>query len=138
MDDVSEFRDCAGCVCAGVRRAARVVTQHYNRKMRATGLRGTQFSVLTSLARRGPMPVSRLAAYLGVERTTLTRNLRPMATKGWIEIGDSKDRRVRAVAITASGRAMARAALPAWREAQATVGPTLKESRLAQLLAAAE
>jgi DNA-binding MarR family transcriptional regulator len=137
MDDQNEFRDCAGCVCAGIRRAARAVTQHYNRRMRTTGLRGTQFSVLSVLIRRGPMPVTRLAGHLGLERTTLTRNLRPMAAKGWIAIEDSDDRRVRTVAITEAGRAMARAALPAWREAQATVGPKLKELRLAELLARA-
>jgi DNA-binding MarR family transcriptional regulator len=137
MDGKDDFKDCHGCVCAGIRRAARAVTQHYNKKMRGIGLRGPQFSVLVALARGGPMPVSRLAARLGLERTTLTRNLKPMAEKGWIAISDSEDRRVRTVAITAAGEAMARKALPAWREAQATVGPKLEELRLAELLARA-
>lgn len=105
--------------------------------MRGTGLRGTQFSVLVALTRGGPMPVGRLANLLGVERTTLTRNLKPLETKGWIEISETDDRRVRTVAIAAAGRAVARDALPAWRAAQISVGPKLKELRLAELLMAA-
>jgi len=137
MNELDEFDECAGCVCAGIRRAARAVTRHYQRHMRGTGLHGTQFSVLASLANAGPMPVSGLARRLGVERTTLTRNLKPLETKRWIKISMDADRRVRRVAITAAGRAVARRALPGWRAAQASVGPRLKELRLAELLAVA-
>jgi DNA-binding MarR family transcriptional regulator len=135
--DRTEFDDCAGCVCAGVRRAARALSRHYARQMRGTGLVGTQFSTLAVLARSGPMPVSRLARHLGVERTTLTRNLKPLEQKRWIEISGDADGRVRFVAITAKGRATAQAALPSWRKAQASVGPKLKELRLTELLARA-
>lgn len=137
MNDVEEFGECAGCVCAGIRRAARAVTQHYQRHFRGTGLVGTQFSMLSVLIRSGPMPISRMAKYLGVERTTLTRNLRPLEKKHWVAITGDADGRVRTVEITAKGRAVARAALPAWRKAQATVGPKLKELRFAELLARA-
>jgi DNA-binding MarR family transcriptional regulator len=137
MDDDGEFRDCAHCVCAGVRRAARVVTRPFERHMRGSGLRGTQFSILAALINGGPVPVGRLARRLGVERTTLTRNLAPLAREGWIEISGQGDARVRRVAITPRGRATARRALPAWRAAQATVAPKLQELRLAELVAAA-
>ncbi len=83
------------------------------------------------------MPVGRMAKLLGVERTTLTRNLRPLEKKHWVTISGDKDGRVHAVEITPKGRAVAKAALPAWRKAQASVGPKLKELRLADLLAGA-
>jgi DNA-binding MarR family transcriptional regulator len=132
-----EFSECAGCVCAGIRRAARTVTQHYERQMRDTGLRGTQFSMLVVLGRGGPMPLGRMAELLGVDRTTLTRNLKPVEKKGWIEFSGDEDGRTRIVAITPKGRAVARAALPAWRKAQASIGPKLKALKLAELLARA-
>jgi len=132
-----EFRDCAGCVCANLRRATREVARHYQQHFRGTGLVGTQFSMLVALARSGPMPVGRLAQKLGVERTTLTRNLRPLAKNRWIEFSGVDDGRTRIVAITGKGRDMARGALPAWRKAQASVGPKLKALRLAELLARA-
>ena len=135
--DGGEFRDCTGCVCAGLRRAARAVTRHYARHMRPTGLIGSQFSTLVALSRLGAMPVSRLADQLAVERTTLTRNLKPLERKGLITIGGDADGRVRFVEITAKGKAAARKALPAWRAAQASVGPKLKELRIAELLARA-
>ncbi len=137
MTDENEFRDCAGCVCSGIRRAARAVTRHYQRHMRGTGLRGTQFSILVALINAGPSSIGRLANRLGVERTTLTRNLAPLEKKHWVTIAGEPDGRVRLVAITAKGRSVARAALPGWRAAQASVGPKLKELRLAQLLQAA-
>ncbi len=137
MSDADEFKDCAGCVCAGIRRAARAVTQHYQRHFRGTGLVGTQFSMLSVLIRGGRMPIGRMARQLGVERTTLTRNLKPLVDKRWIVISGDTDGRMRLVEITAKGRAVAKAALPAWRKAQASVGPKLKELRLAELLARA-
>jgi DNA-binding MarR family transcriptional regulator len=137
VKDDEEFRDCAGCVCAGIRRAARVVTRHYQRHMRDTGLRGTQFPILVALINDGPLPVGRLAKRLGVERTTLTRNLAPLVKNQWIRILSEEDGRVHFVTITAKGKSMARSALPAWRAAQASVGPKLKEFRFAQLFATA-
>ncbi|HEX4113045.1 MAG TPA: MarR family winged helix-turn-helix transcriptional regulator [Stellaceae bacterium] len=137
MTEADEFQECAGCICAGVRRAARTLSRHYERHMRGTGLRGAQFSTLVVLARGGPMPIGRLAKLLGVERTTLTRNLKPLENKHWVKFSGDADGRVRFVAITAKGRAVASAAVPSWRAAQASVGPKLKELRLAELLARA-
>ena len=137
MDDIDAFKDCAGCLCDGLRRASRAVTRHYQRHFRGTGLVGTQFSMLSVLIRGGPMPVGRIAKLLDVERTTLTRNLRPLEKKRWIAISGDADGRMRVIEITAKGKAVARAALPNWRAAQASVGPKLKELRLAELLARA-
>ena len=129
--DGAEFRECRDCVCAAVRRAARSITQHYDRHLRPAGLRVSQFSVLAMLAQTGPLPMSQLAKRLGLERTTLTRNLRPLQAKRWIAVSEETDRRVHSVEITPKGRAAARAALPAWRKAQATAPEKLGELRLA-------
>jgi DNA-binding MarR family transcriptional regulator len=127
-----EFQECRACHCYALRRAARLVTQHYDRLMRPSGLRTTQFTLLVTLAEAGPMPMTRLAGRLGLERTSLTRNLKPLDAKGWVVVAADADRRVHTVAITASGRAKARAALPHWRKAQAgaaAVSPLLPDAR---------
>ena len=131
------FRECLDCLCFAARRAARAVTQHYDRHLRPAGLRATQFSLLALLAAAGPMPVSRLAREMGHERTTLSRNLRPLAAKRWITVTEEADRRVHSVEITAKGRALAREALPLWRKAQAAAQKRLGELRLDALIAAA-
>jgi DNA-binding MarR family transcriptional regulator len=127
-----EFQECRACHCYALRRAARLVTQHYDRLMRPSGLRTTQFTLLVTLAEAGPMPMTRLAGRLGLERTSLTRNLKPLAAKGWVTVVADADRRVHTVAIAASGRTKARAALPHWRKAQAgaaAVSPLLPDAR---------
>jgi DNA-binding MarR family transcriptional regulator len=132
----SEFGECRDCVCFALRHAARRMTQHYRRMLRPSGLMGTQFSLLVSLAEAGPLPMTRLAARLGLERTSLTRNLKPLAAKGWVSVDEDDDRRVRRVRITPSGRAKARAALPLWRKAQATAATAVPGAQLEALAAA--
>ena len=105
------------------------MTQHYDRALRKSGLRATQFNTLVVLAKAGPMPMASLAEFMGMDRTSLTRNLQPPARKKWIKIapGD-EDRRVRMVSITPAGIAALRKALPAWREAQAGADEILDRS----------
>lgn len=122
MTRPSEFAECQACLCFAVRKLGRAVTQPYDRALRATGLRVTQFNTLAVLAQTGPMPMASLAEFMGMDRTSLTRNLKPPARKRWIRIspGD-EDRRVRMVTITPAGITALRKALPAWRSAQASV-----------------
>ena len=129
------FLACRGCACWRLRQASRTVTRHYERALRGRGLRATQFSLLALLTQTGPLTVSELAAKLGVERTTLTRNLRPLETKGFVHTMTTEtDQRVRRVELTAAGRAAAAKALPAWQQAHASVAPILRRWKLETLL----
>lgn len=122
------FGACRQCTCSALRRASRAVTQHYEAHFRGTGLRATQFTVLATLILTGPLPVSALAAQLGLERTSLTRNLRPLEKKGLVAAVGDEDLRVRRVAVTPKGEAAAAAALGGWKRAQASVGAVLESS----------
>lgn len=121
MEPVTDLRECVSCSCFAVRRAARAITQHYDRFLRPTGLRATQFTLLTVLALQGPSPLSRVADRLGTERTTLTRNLRRLIAQGLVTAEPGEDRRVQVLAVSPKGIAAARAALPRWREAQRSI-----------------
>jgi DNA-binding MarR family transcriptional regulator len=118
MERAPDFGECQACVCFAVRRAARAITQHYDRELRQAGLRVTQFSMLAVLSHGEPRPVNRVAARLGMDRTTLTRNLRPLVDRGFVTIAGGADARVRLVKITPAGSAALAAALPHWRRAQ--------------------
>ena len=83
---IPSFSPVAGASAQALRRASRAVTQHYERSFRGTGLRATQFSLLTVLTQTGPQALSALAAGVGLERTTLTRNLRLMQAKGLVRV----------------------------------------------------
>jgi DNA-binding MarR family transcriptional regulator len=118
---------CSACLCLASRRASRSITRSFDRRLRPHGIRATQFSILVTLMEHGPTGLGNLAEALGIERTTLSRNLDVVAARGWVKIGVGEDARSRIVAATAKGRRAVAAALPAWREAQdaavAALGP---------------
>lgn len=112
--------DPADCVCAHLRHAARALTAAYDDALRPSGLRSTQFTLLSALSVAKSAPVGALAAQTGTDRTTLTRNLQTMEASGWITIATGKeDRRQTIAALTPAGRKALAAALPLWRKAQA-------------------
>jgi DNA-binding MarR family transcriptional regulator len=134
-----DLRACRACLCLASRKASRAITRAFDRRLRAHGIRSTQFSILVNLMERGPMTIGDLAEALGIERTTLTRNLRVVEDQGWVKIsvGDV-DGRSRVVAATRKGRSAVAVALPSWREAQDAAAATLGRSGFAALQALAQ
>jgi DNA-binding MarR family transcriptional regulator len=106
------------CACFNVRKAARALTALYDRALAPTGLRATQGTLLVALARAGDVPVTRLAGILGMDRTTLTRNLEPLERDRLVAVRSGPDRRVKLAGITEKGRQALAAAMPLWREVQ--------------------
>lgn len=113
-----DFSECRQCACAAARRASRALSQRFDAELRGSGLRIMQFTALATLTQTGAMTMTRLADFMGLERTTLTRNLKPLLRDGLVELRQERDGRVRRVAITANGEAAARAAFPLWKKAQ--------------------
>jgi DNA-binding MarR family transcriptional regulator len=123
--DVTDYMACAGCFCLASRQAARRITRLYDSFMQQSGIRATQFTILSRLMLRGEMPIGKLASILGMERTTLTRNLTLLEQQKWISIKAGDDPRSRMIGITAQGRGMVRRGFPYWSKAQAQVGKLL-------------
>jgi DNA-binding MarR family transcriptional regulator len=123
-----------GCTCFKLRRLTRRVTTVYDRALAAAGMRVTQYSLLAHLRGLRGVAMSELAEMLDMDRTTLTRNLRPLVEAGWIEVKPSaEDARIRLVHITASGEAQWQAARICWRRAQQEVNSTIGSAGLAEL-----
>lgn len=133
-DKISPFFVCRSCACSALRRASRAVTQHYEASFHGTGLRATQFTLLATLVQTGPQPLSVLATMLGLERTTLTRNLGPLEKKRLVSTVADDDQRIRRIAITKKGEAAALAALDAWKQAQSTVDEVLRRTGIQDLI----
>lgn len=106
-----------GCTCFKLRKLQRTMSRLYDQRMAAVGLKTTQYSLLANAA-RACLPVAELADLLGMERTTMTRNLKPLIDAGWIELVPGADSRQRLVTITAEGRDKVAEAYPVWRAAQ--------------------
>jgi DNA-binding MarR family transcriptional regulator len=118
-----EWINPAGCNCLALRQAARHVSQFYDQFLAASGLRGTQYSILARLHRKGPkasMSINALAAELVMDRTTLGRNILPLERDGLISIEPGRiDRRSKELKLTKAGAARFRAANAGWNQAQA-------------------
>ena len=98
--------------------AARAVTRSYDEALRPIGLRATQVSLLAAIALEGAMSIAALARFVGMDRSTLTRNLAPLEKDGLLAVGGEGWRRSRSLDITAKGRARLKQALPLWEGAQ--------------------
>ena len=98
--------------------AARVVTRLYDDALRSVGLRATQLAVLVAAGADDVVSITALAKFMGMDRSTLTRNLAPLEREGLIRVGNEGWRRSRTVEITKHGRSRLREALPLWQKAQ--------------------
>jgi len=75
-----------------------------------------------------------LSEWLGMDRTTLVRNLRPLQRDGLVQaVGGGRGRRVE-LAITAKGRKQIEELVPAWESAQSAVVETLGARRWSAIL----
>jgi DNA-binding MarR family transcriptional regulator len=123
------------CVCFNLRRVTRVVTQYFDAEMRRHGIRSTQGTLLAALHTTGTSTMAELGEILGMERTTLLRNLQPLQRDGLVTVeGGGQGGRVE-LSLSAKGRKQVEMFAPAWESAQRTAVQVLGEERWSALLA---
>jgi len=122
-------------VCFNVRKTARLMTQLYDEILRPTGLRVTQFSIMMAIRELEPATLTRLAAVMAMDRTTLTRNLRPLERQGLVNIAPGDDRRERQLSLTPHGQHALAHALPLWERVQERLHEKFGAERLQRLFA---
>jgi DNA-binding MarR family transcriptional regulator len=133
MSPPSRFSHCSA---AALRMAARRVSQFYDAYLAPEGLKVSQYSVLSTAARRRDKAptVNELADELGMDRSTLGHNLRPLERDGLVVLeADEEDKRVRRVAVTDLGRAKRRACRELWAVAQGRFEEAFGSQRAAEL-----
>lgn len=122
------------CACAQLRRATRALTAAYDAALAPAGLRVTQFSLLRTLERLGPQPITRLAAEAALDRSTMGRNLDPLERRGLVRVAVGEaDGRERVAHLTEAGAAAIEAALPHWRAVQEQVTALVQPHAIGRL-----
>jgi DNA-binding MarR family transcriptional regulator len=115
------------CACSEVRRIARKLTSLYDEAVAPAEITITQYSLLANIGRTGQLSHTVLADKLGMDRTTLTRNLRPLIKAQWVAVTSGEDRRQHLLQLTASGKKKVDRSLPLWEKVQgrfiAEIGP---------------
>jgi DNA-binding MarR family transcriptional regulator len=106
------------CACSQVRRLSRKLSSLYDALLSPEGMSITQYSLLANIEPTGQLSHAVLAEKVGMDRTTLTRNLRPLTRAKWVAAATGKDRRQHLLQLTAAGRRKLVRSLPLWEEAQ--------------------
>ena len=127
-----------GCSSQKVRVLSRRISQHFDHIVASSGLKTTQYSLLTAIVRFGPLRPGDLARTMRVDASTLTRNLQPLIAAGWAVLGRGDDERSRLVAATDAGREKRAEAQRAWKRAQLAFNERVGAAAVARLHAAVE
>lgn len=126
----------AECLCLAANRAARALARRYDQALRPAGLTSGQFALLAGIAGLQPAPIPALAELLGMDRTTVTAALKPLAREGLVVVeAGTEDRRLREIHLTAEGRERLQQAKTLWRQAQQEATRLLGSTSPASLLA---
>jgi len=134
LDLVHEVRQT--CLCLATQRAARMLARRFDRAFRPVGLTNGQFSLMMPLNAPDPMRLGQLAAFLAMDRTTLTAALKSLERRGLVTTSlDPNDHRARRLSLTEAGRETLAAAIPIWRAEHAVLDAELLKPNAATLRA---
>ncbi|QLF92654.1 winged helix-turn-helix transcriptional regulator [Pseudomonas sp. ABC1] len=121
------------CLCTRLRRASRGVSKLYDDALHGVGINVAQYSLLRHLDRLVQPSITDLADAMGLERSTLGRNLRVLEGKGLVVLLDGIDRRNRPVALTQAGEQALAKALQAWSQVQDDLNRRLPQQQMEAL-----
>ena len=134
MPEALDMSAIENCICFNLRMVTRIVTKFFDAEMRRHGIRPTQGTILLALSGKPAWAMAELSDWLGMDRTTLVRNLRPLQREELVEAaGGGRGGRVE-VSITDKGRKKIAECLPAWRSAQSAVANALGDERWSGIL----
>ena len=122
------------CFSLASRRLARVIGQVYDKALVGTGLKITQFSVLTAVghAEGQDLPLGVIAKAIDMDKSTLTRALKPLVRDGFVILSKGEDRRQRSAKLTDAGQVLLAEATVSWSQAQSQIETLLGEASLAE------
>jgi len=130
LDHIIQF-----CACANLRKAARQITQAYEKQMQSTGLKVTQYYMLVNIVRHKEISVSELGEMMLLDQTTITRNVNLLKKSGYVNMTiDKNDSRTKSISITSSGLAKLEEATPIWLQLQGKVENGIGKKKYNDLL----
>lgn len=122
-----------GCTNFKLRQLTRLVAQHCEPQFADSGLKMTQYSLLSHIDKLGPLAPGALAKRMDLDASTLSRNLQPLLASGLIELLPGDDARSRRVQMTEAGRAKRSEMKANWKRAQRSLNDTLGNERVMRL-----
>ena len=133
METLNPLASPVGCTNLKLRQFMRRVTQHYDVQLAKVGIKATQYSLLSYIAKLGPIGQTELAGRIKIGTSTLSRNLKPLVDAQWVLVSAGPDARSRLVSLTDAGRLKRIEAQRRWRVAQDDINRMLGTDKVAQL-----
>jgi DNA-binding MarR family transcriptional regulator len=124
----------SSCLDYNLRKASRIAAQHYEEVMKPCGLRNTQFSLLVATCLMDKPLITDLAHTLAMDRTTVSRNVKPLQRDGLLSIVAGEDKRSRHIVLTEAGRQRLLQAIPLWQKAHQSLQQKVGLENAQQLL----
>ena len=121
------------CICTALRQVAAQSTAHYDTVLAPSGIKVTMFRLLRRIEAASSVTITELAEIVGLDRSTLGRNLRVLEKQSLIAIRTGDDGRARRVSLTRIGQEKLQEAVPLWREAQREYSQIMGADTLALL-----
>ena len=121
------------CVAVRLRRLNRVVTNFYDEALRPLGLKVSQLNILIVTAKLGLARPAQVCKILQLDTSTLSRNVKPLQTHGWLEVVPEEDARAQPFRLTTQGKRLIEKAVPAWQKAQQQAEELLGDEGIALL-----
>lgn len=122
-----------GCSSSKLRQLSRRVSRHFDQIVASSGLKTTQYSLLSNIVQCEPIRPGELADRMEMDASTLTRNLQPLVAEGWVLVAPGDDGRSRIVVATAAGREKRCQVQREWKRAQRAFNARVGEARVARL-----
>ncbi len=122
-----------------MRKSSRLITQFYEDRLSAVGLKSGQFSILKAVSFLKQTSNKELQGILVLDQTTLSRNLKPLFRDGYLKLSpDSNDARVKLISLTTQGKALYEKADPLWQKAQDDLEKKLGSEEVKNILTLAD
>ena len=130
MDNLKKY----SCYCINFRRAANIVTKYYDNYLKEVGITINQFSLLKNILKIEPASISDIAVRVGLERTTVVRNLKSLFKEDLIEDISEISERNKKVRLTEKGKDVLNSAIPLWEKAQKDIENKIGKENFTNLL----
>jgi DNA-binding MarR family transcriptional regulator len=113
-----KLTECLDCVCYEVRKTARFVINYYDAALKDADLKSNQFIVLVAVAYLNSPNFTKLADFVGIDQSTLARNLITVEKQKLVSVKTGKNRREKLITLTKKGEHKVEKSFPLWKKAQ--------------------
>lgn len=103
------------CYCTNLRRIAGIITEFYDDALQDAGVTIAQYYLLIHLSRLGTANITHWAAHVGLDRSTMVRNIKPLQARQWIEAVEGRGK---TFTLSPEGKRVLARAIPLWQDAQ--------------------